>query len=126
MDNGKLVERYWAHMGAGRFEKAGDCMARDAIVYFPNTREVFMGREAFVAFNRQYPGKWSIGIEKLTAMEDTVVTAVRVASGDEAKSFCAVSFFTVKDGLIREITEYWGENGEPPAWRADCPFVERY
>lgn len=126
MKDTELVRKYWTSMGGRQFDKAGDCMAQDAVVYFPNTREVFTGREAFVAFNKQYPGKWSIQIEKLTVADDTVVTAVRAASEDGSKSFYAASFFTIKDGLIREITEYWGENGEPPAWREDCPYVERY
>jgi len=125
-DRRKLIERYWAYMGAGEFAKAGACMAADAAVWFPNTREVFQGRDTFVAFNQKYPGKWSIKIEKLVAVEDTVITVVRVESLGGETGFYAVSFFTVRDGLIQEITEYWGENSEPPEWRIGCPFAERY
>jgi hypothetical protein len=63
-DRRKLIEQYWAYMGAGEFSKAGACMAADTAVWFPNTREVFRGRDAFVAFNQKYPGKWSIEIVK--------------------------------------------------------------
>ena len=126
MDSKKLAERYWACMGSGQFDQAGTCMTADAHVYFPNTQEVFKGRDAFVAFNEQYPGKWSVRIEKLIVLGDTVVTAVRVDSEDGEMGFYAASFFTIRDGLIKEITEYWGENGEPPRWRQDSPYVERY
>ena len=126
MDNNKLVEQYWAYMDSGQFDKAGACMAVDAAVFFSNTREVFRSRDAFVVFNKKYPGKWSIGIEKLVAMDDTVITAVRVVSDDGEASFYATSFFTIKDGLIREITEYWGENSEPPPWRQKDSLSERY
>lgn len=126
MDNSKLVKQYWTYMDGGEFHKAGTCMAGDAIVYFPNTREAFRGRDAFIAFNTHYPGKWSIGIEKMITAGDTIVTAVRVMPEDGATSFCATSFFIIHNGLIQEITEYWGENGEPPQWRQDTPYAERY
>jgi hypothetical protein len=37
----------------------------------------------------------------------------------------AVSFFELdRDGLIKSVTEYWGDTYEPPEWRKD--LVERY
>jgi ketosteroid isomerase-like protein len=126
MDNTGLVKKYWDCMGAGRFDEAGACMAQDAVVWLPNTGEVFRGKNAFVAFNRAYPGRWSISVEKTLPAGDTVVTATRVESEDKSVSFYAVSFFAIEGGTIREITEYWGENAGPPEWRIRGGLSERY
>jgi len=59
-------------------------------------------------------------------MDDTVISAVMVESEDKTSSFYATSFFYLKENLIQQITEYWGINGEPPAWRVQEILSERY
>ena len=51
---------------------------------------------------------------------------IDLESEDKTSSFYATSFFIIKDNLINEITEYWGDNGEPPEWRLNESLSERY
>ena len=44
--------------------------------------------------------------------ENEVISVVKVESEDGADSFYATSLFSFEDGLIDEMTEYWGDNGE--------------
>jgi len=54
------------------------------------------------------------------------MSVVRVYSKDEKHSFHAISFFKFDDNIISEITEYYGEISEPPAWRIKEKFSEQY
>lgn len=110
MSNEKvLIERYWELFAAGKYFQAGALLAPGARVLWPNTGEVFT-QEEFVRVNQHYPGSWKISVESLETMESGFVSVVKVESRQDAQSFYAVSFFKLKDGLIAELTEYWGEN----------------
>lgn len=121
-----IVEKFWFLMSEGKFDEIGKLMKEDTKVWFPNTREVFKGRDKFIDFNKKYPGRWIINLDKILSKDDRVVSAVRVESEDKTSSFYATSFFRIKDNLIIEITEYWSDNGEPPEWRVNESLSERY
>ena len=124
--NEEIVTKFYEYMNQGLFDKMGEFMDEDAIVWLPNTREVFRGRRNYVDFNKRYPGKWEITIDKIYSMDDIVISSVKVISEDRVNSFYCTAFFKIKDDLIKEITEYWGDNGEPPVWRVEEGLAERY
>jgi len=118
MNNEKsLIQQYWEWFSQGKYFQAGALMAPDAVIRWPNTGEEF-SREQFIAVNQNYPGCWRITLEKLLPACETVITIAKIDSLDSPQSFYAVSFFAVKEGLISEITEYWGENTPPPSRRS--------
>ncbi|MBU5312180.1 nuclear transport factor 2 family protein [Tissierella carlieri] len=121
-----IVKKFWALMSDGMFDEVGELMEEDAYVWLPNTREVFKGRDKYINFNKKYPGRWIITLDKIFSKDEIVVSAVKVEAEDKSSSFYATSFFTVKDNLISEIAEYWGDNGEPPQWRIEELLSERY
>jgi len=122
----EIVSKFWNLFGEGKFAEAGKLMDRESIVHWPNTREVFRGRDRFVSVNEKYPGTWVISLEKLMSINDIVVSVVKVESPDQIQSCYATSFFTIENGLIMEIVEYWSDNGEPPQWRIEAGLSERY
>lgn len=124
--NEDIIKRFWNLMSRGMFEDAGKLMAENCVVFFPNTKEVFRGRDKYVKMNQKYPGRWIISIEKLLSNEDTVVSAAKVESEDKSSSFYDTAFFTIKNNVITEIAEYWGDNGEPPMWRIEEKLSQRY
>ncbi|CAK7086366.1 nuclear transport factor 2 family protein [Tissierella sp.] len=121
-----IVKKFWALMSDGMFDEVGELMEEDAYVWLPNTREVFKGKDKYINFNKKYPGRWIITLDKIFSKDEIVVSAVKVEAEDKSSSFYATSFFTVKDSLISEIVEYWGDNGEPPQWRVEQTLSERY
>ena len=121
-----IVEKFWTLMSEGKFDEIGELMKENTEVWLPNTREIFRGRNQYINFNKKYPGRWFITMDKILSKEDMVVSAVKVESVDKTSSFYATSFFVIEDNLISEITEYWGDNGEPPQWRLNESLSERY
>ncbi|WP_353093201.1 nuclear transport factor 2 family protein [Tissierella praeacuta] len=124
--NERIIEKFWTLMSDGMFDEVGELMQEDANVRLPNTREFFRGRDKYINFNKKYPGCWIITVDKIFSKDEIVISAVKVESEDKSSSFYATSFFTIKDNLISEIAEYWGDNGEPPQWRIEESLSERY
>lgn len=129
MDAGRhegIVREFWKIFDDARYDDVVELLWPDCRVYWPNTRELFKGREKLVDVNKRYPGRWHIEIMDVIPKDDMVVSVVRVYSKEKKESFYATSFFKFKDGLITEITEYWGEITEPPAWRIAAGLSEHY
>lgn len=124
--NESIVIRFWKLMSDAMFDEVGELIEKEANVWLPNTREVFRGRDKYITFNKKYPGRFIINIEKIFSKDNIVISAVRVVTEDKSSSFYATSFFTIKNNLICEITEYWGDNSEPPVWRIEESLSERY
>jgi ketosteroid isomerase-like protein len=115
-ENQRVVEQLWVAFDVFDFEAAGELVSDDFICELPQSRERICGRENFVAFNANYPGRWRTRVERIVACGDTVVTDVALWSGDETAR--AVSFFELRDGKIVKETDYWPDPFEAPASRA--------
>lgn len=118
-----VVARFWAAMQDNDWAAASERLAEDVVIEWPQSGEVFRGREPFVAINAKYPaaGRWRFTIERVVHEGDTVVTDVAFTDG-KAKAR-VVSFATVADGCVTKLVEYWPDPFEAPAWRA--PWAER-
>jgi len=57
MSKEKIVETFWRLFNEARFDEAGKYLAPYCNVYWPNTREVFRGRDKFISANKAYPGR---------------------------------------------------------------------
>ncbi len=119
--NSEIIKKFWECIDKARFDALAQIMAEDAVVILPNTRERFLGRNAYIAFNKDYPGRWFAEVEKTVEAGDVIVTAVKIYNEENA-SLYVTSFFKIKDGKICELTEYWGENGPVPEWRKDKEY----
>ena len=125
-NNAEVVKKFWHIFDEARFDDVAQLLKPECNVYWPNTRELFKGRNNLIDVNKRYPGRWYIDVVDIVALEDTVVSVVRVYSKEEKRSFYATSFFKFEDGLISEITEYWGDITEAPAWRIAEGLSEKY
>lgn len=124
--NEDIIIKFWELMSNAMFDSVGELIGKDANVWLPNTREVFRGRDKYITFNKKYPGRFIITLDKIFSKDDMVISAVKVETEDRSNSFYATSFFTIKSSLTCEITEYWGDNSEPPVWRFEEKLSERY
>lgn len=121
----KVVRLFWKYINDADFYKLNGVLTNDVCVWLPNTREVFKGKEKYIEFNAKYPDRWYANLEKLYVCEQTVISVTKIFNGS-IESFYVTSIFRIKNNLIEEITEYWGENEEPPAWRGEEKLSERY
>jgi predicted SnoaL-like aldol condensation-catalyzing enzyme len=107
--------RLWRAFEARDWETAAALLHDDFVGEWPVSNERFVGRDAFIRLNREYPGDWHITIDRVVAQGDCVVTQVHVDVGD-ARAY-ALSFFDLKDGLIVKLVDWWPEPYDPPEWR---------
>ena len=107
----------WQAIHRQDWDALADFFAPDAQIFWHNTRERFTPGE-FVRANSEYPGDWTVTVERAEEWGDLVVTAIQTRAGEA--SFHAVSFFQMgEDGRIVRLDEYWGGDGPPPRWRID-------
>lgn len=119
------VIKFWEHIDKAQFDMLSDVMAAEANVILPNTNEIFYGRENYIKFNKDYPGRWYADVKKMFIAEDEIVTAVHI-SDKQGLDFYVTSFFKFRNKAIIEITEYWGENSQTPKWRLEKGYSQEY
>lgn len=115
---------YWAAMRTNDFAKAAEWLAEDVVIDWPQSRERSRGRANFAALNTAYPaaGRWTFTMNRIVAEGAKVVTDMTISDGTVQAR--ALTFHSVRDGLIARQTEYWPDDYPAPDWRAG--WVERY
>ena len=109
-----FLRAYWACVAAQDAEGLASYFWPDAEIFWHCTNERFTV-QSFIQANCTYPGRWRGEVERVARDGELLVAAVRVWS-DEA-SFHVCAFLRLEAGRSRRIDEYWGDDGEPPAWR---------
>ncbi|HEX2946245.1 MAG TPA: nuclear transport factor 2 family protein [Clostridia bacterium] len=118
MDNKEKVIALWRDMDKQNWAKISTYFEDDAIILWNNSNERFNVQE-FVRVNSEYPGNWSIRVERLEYVDNLVISVVKVRLQEQDASFHATSFFEFNNGKIKQLNEYWGDDGKPPQWRID-------
>ena len=118
----EIAHEWWRRLSAFDFVGAGELLAPDVVVEWPVSNERFRGRETVVAINEAYPGRWRATIVQSVAAGDRCVVEANVTDGQETD--VAVSFFTIHNGLIQTLREFWPEPYPAPAWRKRWADVE--
>jgi ketosteroid isomerase-like protein len=113
VDSG-LVQRYAAALGARDWDAFAALLADDVVYRLPQTGEVVRGREAFVRFNREFPGAWELTV--LDAYGDERGGVLHGDYGVGAPE-PGISVLRFRDGRVAEVVDYWPEPYEPPAGR---------
>ncbi|HEX5494985.1 MAG TPA: DivIVA domain-containing protein [Mycobacteriales bacterium] len=119
-----IVHAIWQRTQARDWHGVADLIDPAFVCEWPESRERFMGREAWITMNVNYPSNWNITVDLIVAQGDTAVSLVRVT--DENGIFHASSFWTVRDGRAARLTEYYVREGSaaPADWRAQ--WAQRY
>ena len=122
----ELASEMWRLFDAGRFRDTLALFAEDFEARWPNTRERIRSRENFIALNENYPGVSRCTVRRIEECAGGVVTVTEISTeiGNGRVTLFAVSFFSVRDGRIAAVEEYFSENGPPPFDRS--AWVERY
>jgi hypothetical protein len=122
-----LVRRFWALYQARHWAAAQALLHPQAACQWWASAERFEGAEAIVHVNAVYPEGWTIHLLELNALDVGLASSVmpptrrrihslvRVNQADQV--FYANSFFSVEQGLIVAIDEYWSDVQPAPEWR---------
>ena len=118
-----VIREFWRLMASNDFTSVGTVLADDFVLEWPQSGERIRGRDNFAAMNSEYPahGPWRFAVNDLFGEGSRAVSDVSVTDGVQQGR--ALSFFTVQDGRITRIVEFWPEPFEAPAHRSH--LVER-
>lgn len=112
-----VARAWWDTIDRGDFVAAARLCAKSAVVEWPLSNERMASIEKWRLVNEHYPGTWRASVVEVIAEGDSVVTVTSVFDGRTAVT--AISFFTVRDGLIEKLVEYWPDPYEAPGWRSE-------
>ncbi len=114
-----VVENFWTVMATNDFDVASLLLSEDFEYYMPQSQEYLRGRENFASLNKTYPaqGLWTFDVRQIVADGARVVSEVGVSDG--AMQAVAITFHTVRDGLIWRQVEYWPDPYPAPAFRSE-------
>ncbi len=110
-----VVRRFVETLEARDWDAWTEVMHPDVVYRIPQTREQISGRDAYVRFNREFPGEWHLTPKRVIGEDDQGVCWFGWQVGDESAD--AVAFFVVRDGLVTEVTDFWPEPYDPPPGR---------
>lgn len=124
LDPGAVVRAIWQRTESRDWHGVAELIDPAFVCEWPESRERFMGREAWITMNVNYPSDWHIVVDDVVAQGDSVASRVRVS--DENGVFHASSFWQLRDGRVVRLTEYYVREGSavPPEWRAQ--WAQRY
>ena len=109
-----LIEQFWQLMATNDFRSVGSVLSDDFVLDWPQSGERIRGRDNYSAMNEQYPahGPWRFTVNRIVGGDDEAVSDVSVSDG--VLQARAISFFTVRDGKIVRMVEYWPDNSDAP------------
>lgn len=112
-DTATLISRHWQLANARDWPAFAATLHPDVEYRVPQTRELWRGREAFVAFYATYPGDWTLEMVDLLAAGERAIS--QCAFHVEQQTQRNICYFTLRDGLIWRIEDWWPEDYSPPA-----------
>lgn len=114
----EVAQEFWRLMATNDFELVEAVLAADFVLEWPQSKERIRGAKRFVQMNREYPahGLWQFTVNRLFGSDLHAASEVAITDGVQAST--AVSFFTVVNGKITRLVEFWPEPYAAPAHRA--------
>jgi ketosteroid isomerase-like protein len=110
-----VVSRYFETMRNRDWDAFGELVAEDVCYELPQTRELIVGREKYLSFNRDYPGDWELTLTRLIVDGNTAAGSMNFTVGDQ--ELVGLAFLELRDGLITRITDFWPEPYDAPSGR---------
>ena len=122
-DTEATIRRYWECADRRDWDGFAATLSDDVVYEVPQTRERVTGREAYLRFNRDYPGDWRAVVRRVVADGTGGVAWTDFTVG--AESMTGLHFFTFDGaGLVTRIDDFWPEPYDPPPGREH--LVERF
>ncbi len=112
---GALVRALWETIERRDWDGVAALLDDEFVLEWPQSGEVIRGPADFVAVNAAYPGEWHITVERVMDWGSSALSEVRVDFPDRADH--AVSLFTMRDGRIASIREWWPDPFPAAEWR---------
>jgi len=122
-DHAQTVRDYWAAAERRAWDDFAETLSPEVVYDVPQTHERVVGRDRYLAFNRDYPGDWHVTLVRVVADEEAAFSWGRVALGTDVQ--VGLTVFTFDEvGAIATIDDFWPQPSEPLGGREH--LVERF
>jgi ribosomal protein S18 acetylase RimI-like enzyme len=113
----EVAREFWRLMATNDFHSVACVLAPEFVLEWPQSKERIRGAERFARMNHEYPaqGRWQFTINRLVGGESEAVSDVTVT--DAAQTARAISFFTVAQGKVTRLVEFWPQPYAAPSNR---------
>ena len=113
-----VVREFWRLMATNDFHAVAAALAPEFVIEWPQSKERIRGAERFARMNAEYPahGRWQFTINRLVGGASEAVSDVTVTDGVQVAR--AISFFTIAEGKVVHLVEFWPEPYAAPGNRA--------
>ena len=114
----EVTREFWRLMATNDFHSVAAVLAPNFVLEWPQSKERIRGAERFARMNQEFPanGPWQFTINRLVGGESEAASDVTVTDGVQIAR--AISFFTVAQGRVTRLVEFWPEPYAPPTNRA--------
>jgi hypothetical protein len=114
----EVVETFWRLMASNDFRSVATVLGDDFVLEWPQSRERIRGADRFALMNEEYPahGPWRFTIHRIVGAGADAVSDVSVTDGVQVAR--AISFFSIANGKVVRLVEFWPEPYPAPANRA--------
>jgi limonene-1,2-epoxide hydrolase len=114
----EIAHEFWRLMASNDFDAVASVLAPEFTLDWPQSKERIRGIDNFVRMNREYPahGRWQFSIHRIVGGDTEAASDVSITDG--VQSARAVSFFSVAQGRITRIVEFWPEPYAAPTNRS--------
>jgi hypothetical protein len=147
MANRALIMRYWEAFKTGDLDTYEACMDPDIVVTYPQSGEVFRGRDNYMATVRNYPVHLPAGsadgelettateVLKQAVLPFGMSTPIVTTDGDllvgravltypNGDQYHVCSIFKAHRGLVKEETTFFAAPFDAPDWRNEWTSPE--
>ena len=116
------LERHWTASAAGDQQAEHEIYHENAIVEYPQSRELIRGRQNVQALRSHHPARPSgFVVTRIVGNGDLWVTEYVITY--DGRPFHTVSIMEFQAGQVVRETQYFGEPFEAASWRSQ--WVER-
>jgi len=108
-----VVKKFWSLMQSNNFSSVGEVLSDDYVLEWPQSKERIRGRANYVVMNQEYPahGRWKFTVNRIIGDESEAVSDVFVSDGVQHAR--VISFFSIADGKIQKMVEFWPDPFAP-------------
>ena len=114
----EITREFWRLMATNDFSLVATVLAPEFTLEWPQSKERIRGAEAFARMNSEFPanGPWKFTINRLVGSEEEAVSDVTVTDGVQIAR--AISFFSITQGKVTNVVEFWPQPYAAPTNRA--------
>jgi hypothetical protein len=102
--------------------RASELYAEDAVIEWPQGGERVRGKANIVGFRSTYPTRQRFELHRITGCHDLWVNEYTIHYED--RPVMVIGIMEFRDGKVVRERIYFGDEWQPPAWRAQ--WVERF